>query len=143
ELDRFRVRPGVAPGPGRDRARRADRGAGPERVLAAHVLLADAVVRHAGASPKVSATRPAMCRPIASEAVAAGDGALRTWIASCETAIRKSSTSEPSGATACARTPAPPRTRSSVRSSGTSRWRARTKAALRRDRYISYVPVRQ
>ncbi len=32
-------------------------------------------------SPKASVARPAMWRPIASDAVAAGEGALSTWIA--------------------------------------------------------------
>src|SRR2546429_1176187 len=71
--------------------------------------------------PKVSAASSATWRPIAREAVAAGEGALRTWIASGSATMRKSSTSEPSGLTACARTPAPPRARSAEVSSGTSR----------------------
>src|SRR5437773_866697 len=71
--------------------------------------------------PMVSAASSAMWRPIAREAVAAGEGALRTWIASGSATMRKSSTSEPSGLTACARTPAPPRARSAEVSSGTSR----------------------
>jgi hypothetical protein len=47
-----------------------------------------------------------MCSAIASDAVAAGDGALRTEMTSPTRAITKSSTSVPSAATACARTPA-------------------------------------
>src|SRR6266480_2471421 len=91
----------------------------------------------------VSVASAAMWRPIASEAVAPGEGALRTWMASGPVTMRKSSTSEPSGLTACARTPAPPRVRSAEVSSGTSRWSARANAARLSERYISYVPVRQ
>jgi hypothetical protein len=47
-----------------------------------------------------------MCSAIAIDAVAAGDGALRTVTTSPVRLIRKSSTSDPSGSTACARTPA-------------------------------------
>ena len=65
---------------------------------------------------------------IASEAVAAGEGALSTWITRSVSCSRKSSTSEPSGASACARTPARPRTRSCERTSATSRCSERVKA---------------
>src|SRR5437667_119907 len=87
--------------------------------------------------PNASVASSATWRPIASEAVAAGEGALRTWIASGPATMRKSSTSEPSGLTAWARTPAPPRTRSAVVSSGTSRPSARANAARLSERYIS------
>jgi hypothetical protein len=47
-----------------------------------------------------------MCSAMAREAVAPGDGALRTVMTSPVRMIRKSSTSDPSASTACARTPA-------------------------------------
>ena len=78
-----------------------------------------------------------MWRPMASDAVAAGDGALTTWTAPSVTLILKSSTSEPSGLTAWARTPAPPRSMSPAPISGTSFWSERTKAALLAERYSS------
>ena len=71
-----------------------------------------------------------MWRPMARDAVAAGEGALTTCTAPSVTLILKSSTSEPFGLTACARTPAPPRWISSIRMSGTSFWSERTKAAF-------------
>lgn len=61
------------------------------------------------ASYSVPATRPAIVRPIEMEAVAAGDGALSTWTIRAARSMRKSSSNPPSGASACARTPAPPR----------------------------------
>lgn len=61
------------------------------------------------ASYSAPATRPAIVRPIAIEAVAAGDGALSTWTIRAARSMRKSSSNLPSGASACARTPAPPR----------------------------------
>src|SRR5262245_36680132 len=88
-------------------------------------------------SPKVFTARPAMWRPIAIEAVAPGEGALRTCTASASAMMRKSSTIVPSGLTACARTPAPPRVTSSARRAGTSRCSAATNAALLSERYIS------
>ena len=63
--------------------------------------------------------------------------AFTTWMARSLSTIRKSSTREPSGLTAWARTPAPPGTTSSARRSGTRRCRAWTKAALLSDRNIS------
>jgi hypothetical protein len=47
-----------------------------------------------------------MCSAMAIDAVAAGDGALRTEVTGPTWLIRKSSTRPPSGSTACARTPA-------------------------------------
>jgi hypothetical protein len=47
-----------------------------------------------------------MCSAIASDAVAAGEGAFRTVTTSPARLIRKSSTREPSASTAWARTPA-------------------------------------
>jgi hypothetical protein len=47
-----------------------------------------------------------MCSAMAIDAVAAGDGALRTEVTGPTWLIRKSSTREPSGSTAWARTPA-------------------------------------
>src|SRR5213594_2739468 len=87
--------------------------------------------------PKVFTASPAMWRPIAIEAVAPGDGALSTWTASASAMMRKSSTIVPSGLTAWARTPAPPRVTSSERRAGTSRCSAVTNAALLSERYIS------
>jgi hypothetical protein len=78
-----------------------------------------------------------MWRPMASEAVAAGDGAFRTWTAPGDSTMRKSSTSDPSSATAWARTPAPPGVMSPGPISGRSRRSASTNAALLSDRYIS------
>ena len=62
---------------------------------------------------------------------------LSEWIAFRDRAIRKSSTSEPSGVTAWARTPAPPGVTSAAVISGTRRWSARTNAARLSERYIS------
>ena len=53
-----------------------------------------------------SLSSPMMCSAIAMEAVAAGDGALRTEVTGPTRLIRKSSTSAPSESTAWARTPA-------------------------------------
>ena len=47
-----------------------------------------------------------MCSAMAIDAVAAGDGALRTEVTGPTWLMRKSSTSPPSGSTAWARTPA-------------------------------------
>ncbi len=56
---------------------------------------------------------------MASDDVAAGDGALRTWSTRSVPPSWKSSTSEPSRASAWARTPLGPNTSWSPRSSGT------------------------
>ena len=58
-----------------------------------------------------------MCSAIASDDVAPGDGAFRTVVTGPTRPIRKSSTSDPSGSRACARTPARARTRSVSRGS--------------------------
>src|SRR5258707_708295 len=59
-----------------------------------------------------------MASPMASEAVAAGLGAFRTCKARRRFTKQKSCTNWPSGDIACARTPAPPVSRSSARISG-------------------------
>ena len=51
-----------------------------------------------------------MCSAMASDAVAAGDGAFRMAVTGPNVLTRKSSTSDPSGSTACARTPGRGRT---------------------------------
>src|SRR5581483_12389167 len=56
-------------------------------------------------SPSCCSAMSAIMRPIASDEVAAGDGALRTWITPGALEITKSSTSVPSRFSACARTP--------------------------------------
>jgi hypothetical protein len=60
-------------------------------------------------------------RPMARLAVAPGEGALRTWIVAPASSKTKSSTRDPSDATAWARTPDPPACRSAIRTAGTSR----------------------
>src|SRR5260221_1858280 len=87
-----------------------------------------------------SAICSAMTRPISSEAVAAGEGALHTWIAFGPVTIMKSSTRVPSGRIAWARTPAPPGTRSSSWTSGIRLCKLRTKAFLLNERWISASP---
>src|SRR5262249_12351294 len=57
--------------------------------------------------------------PIASEAVAPGDGAFRTCIIRPPPSIRKSSASRPSGVIACARIPLGPNVASASRTAGT------------------------
>ena len=64
-------------------------------------------------------TSSAISSAMASEAVAAGDGALSTCTARPVRTSRKSSTSPPSRPTACARTPAGPRWTSPGRIAGT------------------------
>src|ERR687894_655615 len=87
--------------------------------------------------------RLAISSPIGMEAVAAGDGALRTWTEFLPEAIRKSSTSAPSFLIAWALTPAAMGTTSSSSTSGTSFLRPRTNALLLKERWISPTPVRQ
>jgi hypothetical protein len=77
--------------------------------------LPDPAQDRAKASLAWSASRRAM----ASDAVAAGDGAFSTWRAFSPRSSRKSSTIEPSTATACARTPEGPNSSWSLRTSGT------------------------
>ena len=93
--------------------------------------------------PKALRAIPAMCSPIASEAVAPGEGAFSTWTAFEDATIRKSSTRDPVRSTAWARTPAAPRARSCSRKSGTSFWSACVKALLLSDRRNSRAPVLQ
>ena len=88
-------------------------------------------------------SRSTIVLPMFSEAVAAGDGALLTLITRSVSWIRKSSTIEPSGKTACARMPAGAACKCSARISGTSRWSALTNADLLTDRHISPSPVFQ
>src|SRR5262249_51099686 len=97
----------------------------------------------AARSPKRRVAMSAMVRPMLSAEVAPGDGAFSPWTVPSASTMRKSSTSSPLGSTACARTPAPPRSRSSARRSGTSRRSAVTKADLLSERYISPMPVFQ
>src|SRR5690606_31873004 len=56
--------------------------------------------------PRASASRSTIESPIVSAEVAAGDGAFSTFTMLPWVSIRKSSTSDPSGSSACARTPA-------------------------------------
>src|SRR5690606_21777036 len=81
--------------------------------------------------------------PMLSDEVAAGEGALETWIARCDSTIKKSSTIVPSTRTAWARIPQGAGSRSSADSSGTRRCNARRKARLLSERHISSRPVRQ
>ena len=79
-----------------------------------------------------------MTSAIASDAVAAGEGALSTWSTrGCSCRKSKSSTSVPSGRMAWARTPAPARTTSSTCTSGIIFCVALTKASLEKDRWTS------
>src|SRR5262245_24809101 len=73
----------------------------------------------ADSSLRRSRTRSARYSAIASEDVAAGDGAFRTAVTRPRLEIRKSSTSAPSRPRAWARTPDGPATRSALVSSGT------------------------
>ena len=68
---------------------------------------------------RLSRTRSSSSSAMASDEVAAGDGALRTQATRPELASRKSSTRRPSAPTAWARTPARAGTTSPPRSSGT------------------------
>ena len=65
---------------------------------------------------------------MASDAVAAGEGAFSTWMRFSRRTMRKSSAIRPSGSTAIARTPEGEAVRSSARISGTSRCSRRVKA---------------
>ena len=87
--------------------------------------------------------RAATSSPMASEAVAAGEGALMTCTMRSPSANAKSSSSEPSRATAWARTPAPPGAKSSACTSGTSVAHARANALRLSDRTCSRSPFRQ
>src|SRR5581483_4576483 len=82
-----------------------------------------------------------MYLPIASDDVAAGDGAFRTWTTPSDPSKTKSSTIDPSAFIACARTPDGPGSVSSTRNSGMYRWSAATYALRTRSRYISPIPT--
>src|SRR5215207_2244146 len=69
--------------------------------------------------PLATSMRSAIARAIASEEVAAGEGALRTWRARSVSDKTKSSISAPSRPSACALTPVKPGSKSPARSSGT------------------------
>jgi hypothetical protein len=60
-------------------------------------------------SPNALVAAPTMVPAMASDDVAAGDGALRTWMMFLEFKIEKSSSSAPSEAMAWARTPDGPK----------------------------------
>ena len=79
---------------------------------------------------------------MASDAVAAGEGAFSTWMRFSRRTMRKSSAMRPSGSTAIARTPEGEAVRSSARISGTSRCSRRVKARFERERWISSSPTR-
>ncbi len=92
-------------------------GAVPEPASAAILACAGIVLRCCGvtvprakrertAQPRCSAKRATIASPIVSAEVAAGDGALSTLTTLPCASMRKSSTSAPSGRSACARTPA-------------------------------------
>src|SRR6266851_10082465 len=73
----------------------------------------------------------AIWRPMASELVAPGLGALRTWTMRLVCVLKtKSSTRAPSGPRAWARTPLGPGSRSARVSSGTKTWSDFKKASL-------------
>src|ERR1700730_5808619 len=85
----------------------------------------------------------AIISAIASEEVAAGEGALRTCKGPPSWFTTKSSTRVPLGARAWARTPAGPGRRSDELRSGMWRCRSLRKAALLKSLYISARPKRQ
>src|SRR5918997_2415370 len=99
--------------------------------------------RWSGDETYFSAIRLAISCPIGIEAVAAGEGALRTWTEFSPSEIRKSSTIAPSSLSAWALTPAEMGTTSPSSTSGTSFLRPRTNAFLLTERWISPIPVRQ
>ena len=84
-----------------------------------------------------------MCSAIASDDVAAGDGALRSNTTRSRMLIRKSSTSPPSASSACARTPATPGTTSSSLELGHIGAGACDELRLLSEPDISLTPVRQ
>ena len=105
-----------------------------------------------GAQPSAS-TSSAITSASASDEVAAGEGALRTWTACSVSETTKSSTSDPSRPIACARTPAGGRARrrrgaAPARSGGTrrrtsgcsARGRSRSGRCARSWRIIRQVP---
>src|SRR4051812_42083577 len=66
-------------------------------LTAAHPTTAHPTTAH----PTTAATLSAIRRPISSDDVAAGDGALQTWVARFDSMIAKSSTKEPSRWSSC------------------------------------------
>jgi hypothetical protein len=90
--------------------------------------------------PPAPVTRSAISRPIASAAVAAGDGALSTWTARSPRTTWKSSTRLPRRSSAWARTPLQPRTKSPAPRPGARRRTARTNARRLNDRQTSPAP---
>ena len=82
-----------------------------------------------------------MCAPIASEDVAAGDGALRTWITRPLPRRMKSSESLPSRVSACALMPLGPPTTSVSEMAGRYRCTSRTKARFEMSRQTSAAPA--
>ena len=77
-----------------------------------------------------AASRSTISRPMFSDAVAAGEGALQTFTTRSLSRIRKSSIIEPSRPMACARTPLGAATKCSSRIAGTSRCSASHKRPL-------------
>ena len=73
-------------------------------------------------------------------AVAAGDGAFKTWSIRFPSTMWKSSIKEPSRAIACARTPIRPRCKSPGSTPGIMLRSSRTSAALLQDRVCSPSP---
>src|ERR1700736_2263893 len=97
-------------------------------------LFHEATATTADRVPQADSNLRAISAPISSDAVAAGDGALKTWMELGPFTIRKSSTNLPSEARAWARTPEGAGTKSSPRTSGTSCCKLRTNAFFRNDR---------
>lgn len=81
--------------------------------------------------------------PIANDAVAAGDGALHTWMMLPLILMSKSSSSVPWRSQACARMPDSPASRCSAWIVGMRFCKALTKACLLNERWYSPIPVRQ
>ena len=96
-----------------------------------------------GRDPRPSPTRSAITPAIASDEVAPGDGALRTWTTPSDSWNTKSSSSVPSGASACARMPDGPGRTSETSSPGRSLRADATKRRVERSRTISPAPIRQ
>jgi dipeptidyl aminopeptidase/acylaminoacyl peptidase len=108
---------------------RAD-GRGRPRIYREDALSPAVVFLIAGQSAKAADAFSASILPIASEAVAPGDGALRTCSTPSASSSRKSSTSFPSELMHCARIPDGPNRRSLARTRGTYRRNSRTNAHL-------------
>jgi STE24 endopeptidase len=88
-------------------------------------------------------TRSAITRAMASDDVAPGDGALRTWTTPSASWKTKSSSRVPSRPSACARIPDGPGRTSATSSSGRSFRAAATKRRVETSRTISPSPMRQ